>query len=415
MDPGKALVSSLEVIKAIYETAELYRRLEKINQTVLNEIALLVSLQEQIKKSKRLDGNPIIDNYLIDINNKLIKIKNLVENVQNQHFVNKIIYTRKIKKISHELGVQVKKLKFLLEIKSDLQQSSKLDISNIILDIKGRIFWENNFGSDHLIVQQNIFFSAIRLTSKLLSNEIDFLKKVINDDNDKYISAFEFQEWLDIFGEFDYAFKRTIDSLFDPSTYECYQWYQRNVQKNLIKTILIEIPFIVRKHTTQRNILIANFYYGQNNQLCNLYIKNKDNLFHLEYFNEMNPFEFQIFNLCNKKISPNLKDIVSELQLLINPAIFGIYKTPSWDKIRENHADIEIHSSSNQNNNQTNQNNDNIFDKIKNSLPDLPFSIPIPNLNILELEMPKIPDLPTLKNMEDSVEGFFNCMSSRKK
>ena len=48
MDVGKALGSSLEIIKMIYETAETYRRLEKINSEFLNEIALLVSLKNQI-------------------------------------------------------------------------------------------------------------------------------------------------------------------------------------------------------------------------------------------------------------------------------------------------------------------------------------------------------------------------------
>jgi len=37
MDAGKSLVSSLEKIKMLYETAETYKKLEKINKNILNE------------------------------------------------------------------------------------------------------------------------------------------------------------------------------------------------------------------------------------------------------------------------------------------------------------------------------------------------------------------------------------------
>jgi len=69
MEAGKALWASLEIIKMIYETAETYRKLERLNQTVLNEIALLITLQDQIKNCRRMENNTIIDDYLIDIIN----------------------------------------------------------------------------------------------------------------------------------------------------------------------------------------------------------------------------------------------------------------------------------------------------------------------------------------------------------
>lgn len=192
MGEGGALAASIEIIKMLYETAETYRKLDRINKTFLNEIALLITLQDQIKNCKRMGNNIIIENYLNDINYKLEKFKKIVDDIDNQNFINKIIYTKKVEKIGKEIANLVKKLKFLLDIKKDLNMSSKMDIANIINDIEARKFWENNFGSEHTYVQVNLFFSAIRMNTTLLTSEIDFLKKVINDDGDKYISAFDF-------------------------------------------------------------------------------------------------------------------------------------------------------------------------------------------------------------------------------
>ena len=75
MDPVKTLGSSLEIIKMLYETAETYRKLERINKNILNEFTLLISLKDQIQNSRRTENNPVIDNYLIDIKqfkNKLV-------------------------------------------------------------------------------------------------------------------------------------------------------------------------------------------------------------------------------------------------------------------------------------------------------------------------------------------------------
>ena len=75
MDPGKALIASLEIVKVLYETAELYRRLDTINSNFLNELAILNTLKDQIIKSRRMQGNQIVDNYVCDINKKLNKVK----------------------------------------------------------------------------------------------------------------------------------------------------------------------------------------------------------------------------------------------------------------------------------------------------------------------------------------------------
>lgn len=259
MDPGKALVASLEIIRELYETVELYRRLETINGEILNEIALLVSLQDQIVGSQRMKNNPVVDNYLADISRKLTKIRRLVSDVGDANMLKKIIYTKKIKKISGQVAQMVKKLKVLLELKREMTQSSRLDVANIISDTSGCAFWEKTFGSDNLFVQQNMFFGALRLHTNLLATEIDFLKKVVNDDRDKFISAFEFQEWIDFFGGFDVVMKRTIESLLDPGTYDVVSWYHPELNKNLVKSYLYDNPFIVRKHATQKGVFIVNY------------------------------------------------------------------------------------------------------------------------------------------------------------
>jgi len=337
MDAGKSLVSSLEIIKMLYETAETYRKLEKINKNILNEFTLLISLKEQIQNSRRTENNPIIDNYLIDINRKLIKFQNIVKDIENKNFLQKIVYTKKIDKIQKEISISIKKLKFLLDIKKDLQDSSKLDVANIIKDPLALKFWENNFGSDKLIVLSNLFFSSLRLNTSLLSSEIKFIEKFINSDKDEYISAFEFQEWLDYFGDFSVVIQRTIDSLFDPNTQDIVDWFQQNVTKTLVPVLLQNHIFIIRKHTHQKSVFIANFIF--NYQLCNLYIINHKNEFVIEKSNQMNTYEFMFYESIDKKKSPNLKEIASQLQYILKPSAEPIQE---WNEQRKNEEDQNV-------------------------------------------------------------------------
>lgn len=351
MGEGGALAASIEIIKMLYETAETYRKLDRINKTFLNEIALLITLQDQIKNCKRMGNNIIIENYLNDINYKLEKFKKIVDDIDNQNFIKKIIYTKKVEKIGKEIANAVKKLKFLLDIKKDLNMSSKMDIANIINDIEGRQFWENNFGSEHTYVQVNLFFSAIRMNTTLLTSEIDFLKKVINDDGDKYISAFEFQEWLDFFGDFSVVMRRTIDSLFDANTLEIVEWYHKNISKNLVKSLLRDHLFIIRKHTTQKGVFIINFNY--NDELCNLYIRNKNNIFQVERVSEMTMNENMIYENIDIKHSPNLREIALRIETLLNP---GSSVYVDWEKQRKEMMDQNVVSGS--------PREESIFDKI---------------------------------------------------
>lgn len=338
MEAGKALGASLEIIKMIYETAETYRKLERLNQTVLNEIALLITLQDQIKNCRRMENNTIIDNYLIDINKRLEKFKSLIEEADKGNFFKKIAHTKKIKKISREIAEQIKKLKFLLDVKKEMLQSSKLDVANIITDIEARKFWENNFGSDHTFIQCNLFFSAIRMNTKLLTNEIDFVKKVINDDSDKYITAFEFQEWIDFFGDFSVVIRRTIDSLFDGNTYDIAIWYHKNISKTLVNALLMEHKFIIRKHTNQKGIFIANFIF--NGEFCSLYIKNKDNYFWIEKVANMSVNELIFYEMLDIKKSSNLMEIANRLEYFLNPG--EIRNTVNWQEEREKIKDQTI-------------------------------------------------------------------------
>jgi hypothetical protein len=337
---GEALSASLEIIKALYETAHLYRNLRFINQRYMNKICMLITLKEHITKSSRMSNNDMVNNYILDIAKKLNKMRYKVESVSNKGFFKRILYVRGLNSLAEDISRSVEDMKFLLDIKRELDNSSKMDIGNVIIDDKAREFWEVNFGSENLFIQTNLFFSAIRLHTKLVSTEIDFLKKIINDDNDKYISAFEFQEWLEFFGDFDVVMRRTIDSLIDPGTGEPYIWYHKNVSKNLVRTLLKEYNFIVRKHTIQKGIFIVNLNW--HNVLLAIYIKNKDNRFIIEKSSDINTIEHEFINMLDIDNSENLRDIVIRIDKILNPDKTDI--SVDWAQQRAELVDTEIHS-----------------------------------------------------------------------
>jgi hypothetical protein len=337
---GEALSASIEIIKMLYETAHLYRNLRFINQRFMNKICMLITLKEHISKSNRMSNNDMINNYILDIAKKLNKMRNKVESVSNKGFIKRIFYVRGLNNLAEDISRSVEDMKFLLDIKRELDNSSKMDIGNIIIDNKAREFWEVNFGSENLFIQTNLFFSAIRLNTKLVSTEIDFLKKIINDDNDKYISAFEFQEWLDFFGDFDVVMRRTIDSLIDPGTGEPYIWYHKNVSKNLVKTLLKEYNFIVRKHTIQKGVFIVNLNWR--NVLISIYIRNKDNRFVIERNPDINSLEHDFLNILDLDNTENLREIVSRIDNLLNPNKTTI--SVDWAQQRAEFVDTEIHT-----------------------------------------------------------------------
>jgi len=323
-----------------------------------------------------MENNPIIDNYLVNINEKLIKFKNLVDNVEKQNFLGKILYVKKIEKISKYINQAIRKLKFILDLKRDMHESSKQDVANIISDPLALQFWENNFGSDHIFIQTSLFFSSLRMNTNLLSSEIEFLKRVINDNNDKNITAFEIQEWIDFFGDFSVAIKRTIDSLFDPNTYDIVDWYQKNISKSIVLSGLETRKFLIRKHSTQKGVFIINFKNGD--ELCNLYIRNKDNNFILEKISNMSPHEILIYQSIDLKKSTNLKDFAILLQNIIDP---NNSKFQNWEEERKKDIDQTI--------------------------PDSFF------------ELPKIPSIDDIKNnienvVEKSVSNFFSIFSCKK-
>jgi hypothetical protein len=388
-----ALGASLSILKALYETAELYNKMAHINERTLNEIALLACMKDQIESSKRMAGNQIVEKYMNDIHNRLSKLKMLVENVEHQNFIRRIMYTKKIEKTAKQVAECVKKLKLLLEMKRDLSASSKLDIANIISDGNGRAFWDANFGSDNLIIRQNLFFSALRLSTNLLSSEIDFLKKVVNDDNDEYISAFEFQEWIDLFGDYTVVMRRTIDSLFDANTEEVYTWYHKNCSKTTMYKLLTDdaIRLIIRRHTTQRGVLIANFYIQPHSSLCSLYIRNKNNVFTVERIIDMSNDEIYAYESLTVFISPNLHEIVKSLLYFITGG--EVIEEPSWQNMRHQFADKTISDNTHTNTN--------------------PISELLENINPFPSIRDKLPDLPTFTSISSKFDSLF-CFSTKR-
>jgi len=392
-----ALGASLSILKVLYETAELYNKMAHINERTLNEIALLACMKDQIESSKRMAGNQVVEKYMNDIHNRLMKLKMLVENVEHQNFIRRIMYTKKIEKTAKQVAECVKKLKLLLEMKRDLSASSKLDIANIISDVNGRAFWDANFGSDNLIIRQNLFFSALRLSTNLLSAEIDFLKKVVNDDNDEFISAFEFQEWLDLFGDYTVVMRRTIDSLFDGNTEEVYTWYYKNCSKTMMYKLLADSKthLIIRRHTTQRGVLIANFYISQQSSLCTLYIRNKNNVFTVERIIDMSNDEIYAYESMTALVSPNLYEIVKSLLYFITGG--QVIEEMSWQNMRHQFADKTIADTVHTNTN-TNTN---------------PISELLENINPFPSIRDKLPELPTLTSISSKFDSLF-CFSSKR-
>jgi hypothetical protein len=394
-----ALGASLSILKVLYETAELYNKMAHINERTLNEIALLACMKDQIESSKRMAGNQIVEKYMNDIHNRLMKLKTLVENVEHQNFIRRIMHTKKIEKTAKQVAECVKKLKLLLEMKRDLSASSKLDIANIISDVNGRAFWDANFGSDNLIIRQNLFFSALRLSTNLLSSEIDFLKKVVNDDNDEFISAFEFQEWLDLFGDYTVVMRRTIDSLFDGNTEEVYTWYYKNCSKTMMYKLLADSSthLIIRRHTTQRGVLIANFYISQQSSLCTLYIRNKNNVFTVERIIDMSNDEVYAYESLRVFVSHNLHEIVKSLLYFITGG--QVIEEMSWQNMRHQFADKTIADNTNIH---THANT------TTNSIGGL-----LENINPFPAILDKLPELPTFTSISSKFDSLF-CFSTKR-
>ena len=135
---GEALSVSLTIIKTIYETAHLYKNLKYVNRKYLNENCLIITLKDQIQKSRRMSNNEMIDNYVQDIAKKLNKLKFKIENVNNLNFIKKIFYIRNINNLAQDIAESVNQMKFLLQIKHELDSSSRMDIANIIIDDEDR-------------------------------------------------------------------------------------------------------------------------------------------------------------------------------------------------------------------------------------------------------------------------------------
>jgi hypothetical protein len=272
---------------------------------------------------------------------KLKRLQKKMEAVDGKNRIARFFYCRNINKLAGEIAELVKQMKFLLEVKKELDSSSKLDIANIIACHEGRKFWEANFGSDNLFVQQNIFFGGLRLNTNLLSFEIDFLKKVINDDQDEYISAFEFQEWLDFFGDFTVVMRRTIDSLLDPSNMDIVSWYHKQINKSLIIPIVNETKYLIRKHTIQKGVFIANFYYSD--ILVDIFIRNKNNQYQIDRVDNMSPMELEIYGVLSKKTYNNLKEITMAILELAEPELAKKHEeNQHWSDERVKLVDKEV-------------------------------------------------------------------------
>jgi len=343
MDPGKALVASLEILKVIYETAEQYRRIQSISQRTLNEMALLFTLQDNIRSCRRMQNNAVIDNYLLDIHKRLSKFKNIVDGIGEKNVIMKLIYVRKMKKISSEIADAIKKLKFVLTIKNDMLQSSRMDVANVITDPDGLLFWEKNFGSENTYVNENLFFSALRINTSLLSHELELVKKVINRDDDKYITAFEFQEWIEFFGGFSVIMKRTIESLLDPATTEIAAWYHENINRTMVKALLHDLPFIVRKHSHQKGVFILNFIVCD--ELCTLYIRNNRevNKYYMDKLPDFTRTELMAYEtLEGTHITNNLMDIISRLEYTMKFSKNLSVDAASWEQQRNQYVDKTI-------------------------------------------------------------------------
>ena len=334
----EALQASFEIIRGLYENYNNYRNLKYINRRYLNEICLLIGLRDHIEKSRRLAGYEIVDGYLSNISKKLHKLETKIKNIDNKNIFSKLFYIKGVNKLAEEIAEIVIQLKFLLDIKRELDNSSKMDIANIILDDKGREFWEVNFGSENLFIQTNLFFSAVRLNTDLMGVEIDFLKKIINDDNDKYISAFEFQEWLDFFGDFTVAMRRTIDSLINPFTHDNYDWYHKNVPKNAVRSLLRDYRFIVRKHTTQKGVFIIN-YLLVNDFIGSVFIRNQNNLYYLETFPDITPFELEFYKFINLQSAENLMLFIRAISRILDPQNGDSEISAEWESVRSSMTD----------------------------------------------------------------------------
>ena len=136
--------------------------------------------------------------------------------------------------------------------------------------------------------------------------------------------------------------RRTIDSLIDPGTQEPYGWYHKNIGKNLVRTLLRDYTFIVRKHATQKGVFIVNFNWRD--VLCGIYIRNRDNRFWIERSPDQNALELEFFSYLSLDGTDTLKEIVIRVETVLTPTIQ--HMNVDWNKQREELVDAELYSAS---------------------------------------------------------------------
>jgi hypothetical protein len=262
-----------------------YKDIDDKYASIIHDIIILKNFVLNIESNPRISDD--ISQCLDLIK---LKLSELLKHLTKYNKENKICSLlhgrhREIIKLERKINNQIKKLELLYKLSKDISNNARLDIANIISDKKAVEFWDYHFGKDVLEVSFSIFIEAFEsninrlikidkninvntnyklqcdtyniftVTDILPSNhevsidcesnndfrrikpqEMNVLKNILDSNNDGSVSAYEFNKWLERFGNFNNIVTRTLTSLMNTKTGEIHIWFKKdNYKRQSIK------------------------------------------------------------------------------------------------------------------------------------------------------------------------------------
>ncbi len=245
---------------------KLYMFINKINNLKYdyielgNDLIIIIELFLEVKNSKRLLECNNIKNTIELIEESLQKLDENIRQSVNMNIKKKVLKVLKndTNDKKQQLNTLINRLKLLLDISKEKKDKSRLDIVNILKEPLLVQFWETNFGSENNNISYDLFIQCMQdeLGTKLITQHIKILKKLIDFDDNNNISVYEFNLWIKRFGPIQKSFSNTFDSLYDTRTDSIYEWYFGDTLYDKIKVFLEDKGFgttIIRNNFVQIN------------------------------------------------------------------------------------------------------------------------------------------------------------------
>lgn len=231
--------------KGFYDFYNQYNELDSHYGEIYNDVFILEALLIRVKNSNIIPND--IKPCIRSIGNTLEEILRKVHKYQQEGFFKRAfrIKTKKAYKMLDTLQVQTKRIKLILELKSDILNSSRFNINNVLTNKEALKFWEEHFGSENLSISFPIFIQTLEQEhTKLRHGEILVFKQILDSDNDGMVTAYEFNSWLEHFGmTINRALIMTLTSLLNTKTGKIRKWYVGEMFKEQAHDKLINSGF----------------------------------------------------------------------------------------------------------------------------------------------------------------------------